>query len=130
MFRKELRCSASDLSSLCKRCQAVSTFQLNSLLKGSLQLFCTLPFLPRLVYVIQTLKKPPNCLGNVSGSITDLTQLRVMFLNACYLYRAMEKSWLRYAAAACILKICCCPTYADVLAHEQFQKLAQVMQVS
>lgn len=43
---------------------------------------------------------------------------------------AMEKSWLRYAAAACILKICCCPTYADVLAHEQFQKLAQVMQVS
>ncbi|KAM7310469.1 sister chromatid cohesion protein PDS5 homolog B [Ixodes scapularis] len=41
---------------------------------------------------------------------------------------SMEKAWLRYAAAACMLKICCCPTYADVLSHEQFQKLALVMQ--
>lgn len=41
---------------------------------------------------------------------------------------AVEKSWLRYAAAACILKICCCPTYADVLTHEQFQRLALVLQ--
>ncbi|XP_070391470.1 sister chromatid cohesion protein PDS5 homolog B isoform X2 [Dermacentor albipictus] len=41
---------------------------------------------------------------------------------------AMERSWLRYMAAACMLKICCCPAYADVLSHEQFQKLALVLQ--
>ncbi|KAL1432744.1 hypothetical protein MTO96_012953 [Rhipicephalus appendiculatus] len=41
---------------------------------------------------------------------------------------AMERSWLRYMAAACMLKICCCPPYADVLSHEQFQKLALVLQ--
>ncbi|XP_064481267.1 sister chromatid cohesion protein PDS5 homolog B-like [Ornithodoros turicata] len=40
---------------------------------------------------------------------------------------AVEKSWFRYAAATCILKICCCPAYADVLTHEQFQKLALVL---
>ncbi|XP_077518233.1 cohesin associated factor B pds5 isoform X4 [Amblyomma americanum] len=41
---------------------------------------------------------------------------------------AMERSWLRYMAAACVLKICCCPAYADVLSHEQFQKVAHVLQ--
>lgn len=41
---------------------------------------------------------------------------------------AMERSWLRYMAAACMLKICCCPPYADALSHEQFQKLALVLQ--
>lgn len=41
---------------------------------------------------------------------------------------AAERAWLRYAAAACMLRICCCPAYADVLSHEQFQRLALVLQ--